>query len=802
MSLTEADTGDRPYMCILCKDTFSRSDILKRHFQKCSIRRGNPTGASHLSNPAAHFRKSQNANANTQAKSNTPAKSNVGSPVSGANGSLLMPSANLRQNTRQANDPFASNSVNFSDAPTDPFLTATATPNGLHRPASNQIFGTQNAVGTASNGAWAPMQPAARSSNPAMYSSASASPHHFGLPASSTEERKSTLSAASGVGEEWNQMFQPNENQDYIFPSSMSGSYDAMHSHVDVKKEYGQGTTASNNYFIPPTNSGAAGTLGPLLWNLGSKEEDFLQSKSERLVDFCFPGGIQDSLHEQQSNANLRACLTADNIKHFLEQFSNFQGHFPVLHMASFNFHEAYDGLIMGIMCIGAVYSDRLSQRQVRDMMQRAKNGIEHTSLVFQEAQHGDDADNSQPRLSASLRWLEEIQAAVLLFILFTWHGGPAERAFARSDSAKLFRTVKRYHLLDLIRPGSEGYSYLHNLQFGEQGDLSHWNWVVWVNQEMRLRVLYLVFLYNSALVLYFNGEPYFKPSEIKLPLPCDDSGWDSTSPEQCASALGMHGPERQRTLNRTGSLREKQLTMNVAIKLLYSPTAGFQPRMTNVFSKFILVHALHIHIWQLHRQLSSGMPNFSESPTSPSALSPHDDGPYSIHDSRTTSGHGSPTESSLSGAARGSSSHPTERVRAITNALIKWKNTWDQDMQLQYPPLPDPSYTPRRQGFCRDGVHFYWLGRAFLQTNRISDWQLPAEMRFKQVISGLRQVREFSKSDAARRGEEPGSVNWIDHAFNLESLELDMRKLFCPIEDMADSPVESFSRYAVAIGV
>ncbi|KAF4556399.1 Hypothetical protein D9617_1g082760 [Elsinoe fawcettii] len=41
-------TGDRPYMCHLCKDTFSRSDILKRHFQKCSIRRGNPTGANHL----------------------------------------------------------------------------------------------------------------------------------------------------------------------------------------------------------------------------------------------------------------------------------------------------------------------------------------------------------------------------------------------------------------------------------------------------------------------------------------------------------------------------------------------------------------------------------------------------------------------------------------------------------------------------------------------------------------------------------------------------------------------------------
>jgi hypothetical protein len=56
-----ADTGDRPYMCVLCRDTFSRSDILKRHFQKCSIRRGNPQGVSHLSHPQAHVKKNANA---------------------------------------------------------------------------------------------------------------------------------------------------------------------------------------------------------------------------------------------------------------------------------------------------------------------------------------------------------------------------------------------------------------------------------------------------------------------------------------------------------------------------------------------------------------------------------------------------------------------------------------------------------------------------------------------------------------------------------------------------------------------
>lgn len=60
-----ADTGDRPYMCVLCKDTFSRSDILKRHFQKCSIRRGNPTGASHLSHAQEHLKKPRPAHKST-----------------------------------------------------------------------------------------------------------------------------------------------------------------------------------------------------------------------------------------------------------------------------------------------------------------------------------------------------------------------------------------------------------------------------------------------------------------------------------------------------------------------------------------------------------------------------------------------------------------------------------------------------------------------------------------------------------------------------------------------------------------
>lgn len=291
---------------------------------------------------------------------------------------------------------------------------------------------------------------------------------------------------------------------------------------------------------------------------------------------------------------------------------------------------------------------------------------------------------------------------------------------------------------------------------------------------------MYLVFLFSAALVLYFNCEPQFDPSEIKLPLPCDDAAWDATTSDECACALGLNGPDPQTAVNRSGSLRAKQLEMHLAIKALYSPTATFQPRTTNAFSKFILVHALLVQIWRLQRQSSTGVSLGTSTP--PVVPLPQDHGLYPTHPPHAVSGHSSPDLSSASGPVSFQSNKP---VVSMTTALIKWKKTWDEDMPLQYPPSQNPTLTPRRHGFCRDGIHFYWLACSFLSSDRVGDWKLPADIRFKQVMSGLRQARDFGKSYAAQRGEEPGSVGDIDNIFHTEALELDMKKLFRPIGDV-----------------
>jgi Fungal specific transcription factor domain len=730
-------------MCVLCRDTFSRSDILKRHFQKCSVRRGNPAGLSHLSSPAAHLKKNPGGNVKAGPDQNSAASTPTTANL--ANGGF--PSTTMGVGSAPGS------AAHFSEAPPMTYNMPTAPAGNMQRPAPNQPYApnSQPSVGPNANGTW-PMHNT--KPNPMLFHSNPASPDQFGLAANTTDDKRNVIpNTHQQPGEDW--LYHPTANDGYmnpIFSTNMGPGYE--HAHNGVKKEYEHHEGNTNDYYIPSTSLGADGTLGPPLWNLDLSEDDPLQFKVDRLVDFCFPGGIQESLQDRQNNLHTRAFLTVDNMKHFLELFTNFQGHFPYLHMPTFNFIESYDGLILAIIGIGAVYSNRVSQDQVRNLMQRTKNGIERTSSIYRNSV----SDMHLRRGTPSGTELQELQALLMLTTRFTWHGGPAERASAREESTRVFRFVKQYGMLQLAGPADGAYSYLHTIADGEAVDPSQWSWHTWIEQEKRLRIMYLVFLLDAALNIWFNCPPQFNPSDIKLPLPCDDAAWEAPQPDECARALGLHGSEAQLTVNMTGSLHPRQIAMHHAMSALYDTSCVMPPRTTNVYSKFILIHALHTQIWEIQRQRSLS----SSAPPSPAsaAISPDTASP---------------------GASFQSNSSP----RAITAALLRWKQMWDADMQLQYPPTGNADFVSRRVGFCRDGVHFYWLARAFLQPNRVRDGRLPADTRFRQVISGLGQVREWSKTEGARRGEEPGSICDMDIQYGTEPLELSMAKLFRPLGEV-----------------
>ena len=72
-------------------------------------------------------------------------------------------------------------------------------------------------------------------------------------------------------------------------------------------------------------------------------------------MDLLFPGGLRKSLEQQGNILHVRTCLTPESIKHCPESFSNFQGHWPFLHMATFSINNiAYDGILLVIPSIGS----------------------------------------------------------------------------------------------------------------------------------------------------------------------------------------------------------------------------------------------------------------------------------------------------------------------------------------------------------------------------------------------------------------------------------------------------------------
>jgi hypothetical protein len=226
---------------------------------------------------------------------------------------------------------------------------------------------------------------------------------------------------------------------------------------------------------------------------------------------------------------------------------------------------------------------------------------------------------------------------------------------------------------------------------------------------------------------------------------------------------------------------------MHSALNALMHNIWDLQPGATNLYSKFILVHALHIQLWTALRQISiqeSGQLN----PQNLSFPSSGTSTPISQHDwvrgiDPTGSGQHS---ASTSGRATPETTGQLSLLKTINNAFDKWKKAWDEDMLAQYPPS---STQYRRFGFCRDGVHFYWLAKYLMKNNRSMDWQIAPDQRFAQVINFLKSVKTWVVSDSAKRGEELGSVSDIGD-YGMTDMTLDMAQLFRPFDKQIDSPV------------
>ena len=518
--------------------------------------------------------------------------------------------------------------------------------------------------------------------------------------------------------------------------------------------------------------------------------DNLLQAKVGNLIQQCFPEGAESARGNLAAELVLE-CLKVENVKHFVEHYTSFHGHWALLHIPTFKLTEANNNLVLTIICIGAIYSPRLGIHQVRQMMDFVKATVFRSCRIYSRTINGQSED-----IGNDPAQVEELLALTMLQIIFTWHGDPTQRELARGEFPVLVRIAKAMGLYQAVPPGHYAYSALHFTPSsqGLQSDANAWGWHGWLEQEKRNRVLYSMIMMDSALVLYFNCIPQFDLSEVRLMLPADDPAWDASDEQECADVLGLNGSLAQGK-NTTGTRRLRQLTIREAMRTLLDPGAAFQTRATNAYSKFILIHALIVRIVACQKLLllpGTQLQGFNfnlnavtpGSPLSPSSGAEQHSGGVGVF-STPKSGQGSPA-----GRSSPSSKHAAavqERKR-LSQALEKWKRIWDQDIELQYP--SSQTQHQRRFGFSRDGVHFFYLGRSFLQSQRPADWELEPDVRFQKVMALLKRIKSIVALDTEMSGQDIGSVGDIDDQYGLDSLTLDMKLLFKPYDSQVDSPV------------
>lgn len=478
---------------------------------------------------------------------------------------------------------------------------------------------------------------------------------------------------------------------------------------------------------------------------------------SDKILHFLQPPNADQIAH-------LDFYFSPDNIQHFLENYSHFQAHFSILHIPTFDVSAAYSGLVAVMCCVGACYSDRLSADHVRQLTAFLKAALERDPRLASLLH-----DGTQGRSS-----LEEIQALILLHILLVWNGNPATRQSARQIYAFIVALARDSNILRVSLDPNTLFSPLHQRNYKSLTyDASMFAWKAFIEQEKRVRVAHLVCIMDAASGLYFNIPPVFDHREFKIPLPCDDAAFDAADARSCAEALGLYGPELARARNPDGSHRCSQPWLDEAVDALLHSSYQMQPGATNLTGKFMIIHTILALVRRVQVEGSLAI-KYSPMPQHEWLVSTGQD-VKSNPVSASNSGCSTPVTGSI----------PPQTFKALLRAMEKWKHSWDYDYVTQFPPSV---YLPRRYGFSKDAIHFWWLAKHLIKQTSLGDLELSSEERFAQVMNLLKSAKQFVETDGASRGEEMGSVGQIDRDYGSTNLTLDMSKIFRPLPRVVES--------------
>jgi len=228
--------------------------------------------------------------------------------------------------------------------------------------------------------------------------------------------------------------------------------------------------------------------------------------------------------------------------------FSRFNVAYPLIHQGTFNADQAEPVLLMAILCLGATYSSR-------DAHQVAV-GI-HDSLQHQLFCHPDFSP--QPNL-----WI--MQTMLLIDCFGKMRAGPKQR-----DRAQLFHCV----LIKMIRHSNCCVVQAPTIR-SQPKDLEQ-AWIEAMDLEQRKRLAMHFFMWDTQHAVLFSQSLCMSAFEMRLPLPCEASTWEASTPDQWFQC----------------ALKEPDHPFLSALKGYIAPHAVHRPRYLNPLARIFLLHGL-----------------------------------------------------------------------------------------------------------------------------------------------------------------------------------------------------------------
>ncbi|KIW96767.1 uncharacterized protein Z519_02158 [Cladophialophora bantiana CBS 173.52] len=238
--------------------------------------------------------------------------------------------------------------------------------------------------------------------------------------------------------------------------------------------------------------------------------------------------------------------------------FSRFNVAYPLLHQASFNPSETETLLLLAVILLGATYSEKSIHRLAVCI---------HDVLRAQIFQH--PAFSATPEL-----WMLQ---TILLVECF----GKSRAGQKQHDMAHLFHGL----LINLIRRSDCQTVRQPNFR-EESGDLED-NWRRAIDVELRKRLAFLCFLWDTQHAILFSQSLCMSAFELRTTLPCNQTTWEASTAEE----WWRH------------ARKEAQIPFLSVLKVYMNPDSGAQIPELNALSRLLVLHGLMSIQWDLKRR-------------------------------------------------------------------------------------------------------------------------------------------------------------------------------------------------------